>query len=275
MNPTTLCASIGDSLPSLFECAEAPEGAIRVRTPFMYPDGDIVDIFVEDHRTGYLLTDYGETMNWLRTQTFSGELTTNQLLMIEDVCTTLGVRLYDSQLTLECSGVSELGDSVTRLGQAGVRVSDVWFTFRSRAVRSVADEVDEWLFERTFRYRRSVKRQGRSGRQWTVDYQVLDKIGESRDRESLVFLLSASSTSRARQVSERVVAACIDLSHLIFHPPQTSFIALFDDTSKVWRDDDYRLVADVSRTVAWSRSDEFERMLTSDWSPPPVALAPR
>lgn len=270
MNPTTLCSFISNGLPSLFECADAPEGALRVRTPFMYPDGDIVDIFVEEGQVKYLLTDFGETIGWLRTQTFSGELTTNQLLMIEDVCTTLGIRLDNGQLTLICSDISELGDSVIRLAQACVRVSDIWFTFRTRTTRSVADEVDAWLYERALQHRRSVRETGRSGRKWTIDFQVVAK-----DRESLVFLLSAGAATRARQLTERIVTACMDLSHLTWKSHERSFISLFDDSSDIWRPEDYELVSSVSRTAVWSRADEFEVMLTSDWSPPPAALAHR
>ena len=46
MNSIELCASIGNSLPALFECSAAPREGVRVRTPLMYPDGGIVDVFV-------------------------------------------------------------------------------------------------------------------------------------------------------------------------------------------------------------------------------------
>ncbi len=268
MNPATLCAAISDSLPKLFECAVAPEGAVRIRTPFMYPDGDIIDVFIEDHRNSYLLTDYGETIGWLRMQTYSGDLTTNQLLMVEDTCSTLNIVLDRGQLTLECSGISLLGDSVIRLGQACVRASDIWFTFRTRTTRSVADEVDTWLYERALQHKRSTRETGRSGREWTIDFRVV-----AQDRESLVFILSAGAATRARQLTERVVATCIDLSHLTFKSSASSFISLFDDANGIWKSEDYELVGSVARTASWSRPNEFEKMLTSDWSPPPLPQA--
>ena len=46
MNNDELCLAIGESLPTLFECTPAPQEGVRVRTPLMYPDGGMVDVFV-------------------------------------------------------------------------------------------------------------------------------------------------------------------------------------------------------------------------------------
>ena len=79
----------------------------------------------------------------------------------------------------------------------------------------------------------------------------------------------------ARRLSERVVAQCTDLSHLAHHQPNTAFVSLFDDTSNVWRDEDFALVERVSRVATWSRPDEFESILTTEWvrtAPPLIQL---
>ena len=148
MNPDELCESLRDSLSALFECTSAPHGSVRVRTPFMYPDGDIVDVFVEERGGESVVTDYGESLGWLQMQSVRDQLTGNQRQMVEDVCLTLGVELDRGQLTLRCANALALSDAIHRLGQAAVRVSDIWFTIRSRAVASVADEVEAWLRER-------------------------------------------------------------------------------------------------------------------------------
>ena len=49
-----------------------------------------------------------------------------------------------------------LGESVLRVAQAVVRVSDIWFTLRSQALQTTADEVDEWLREREIDFDRRV-----------------------------------------------------------------------------------------------------------------------
>ena len=269
MNASDLCEALRRGLSPLYDCTLVPQGTIRVRTPFMYPDGDIVDVFVEERGGEYLLTDYGEALGWLQMQSYTNELTRNQLRLVEDVCLTLGVDFDRGQLTVRCANPRELADGVQRVGQAGVRVADLWFTLRTPTVETVADEVQAWLQERRFPFERDVRVTGRSQRVWTIDYRVTTPV-----RTSLVFLLSTGTQAWARRLSERVVATCTDLSHIPTRQPDTSFVSLFDDTHDVWRDEDFALVERFSRVTTWSRPDDFERALTTDRAPPPVLLSP-
>ena len=91
----------------------------------MYPDGDLVDVFVECGEEGYLITDYGEALGWLRSHSFSDRMTGNQRNLAEDVCLTLGVELDRGQVSVRCSDSSDLPDAIHTLGQAAVRLSDI------------------------------------------------------------------------------------------------------------------------------------------------------
>ena len=117
MTSDGMSASLRSALPALFDCAVTRRGAVRVRTPFMYPDGGIVDVFAEDRGSGCLLSDYGEALGWLRMQYFSDKLTTHQRSVVRDVCVTLGVDFVDGELTLACDDVSAVSDAVHRLGR--------------------------------------------------------------------------------------------------------------------------------------------------------------
>ncbi len=256
MNAAELCAALRQGLPALFECAPAPRDAVRVRTPMMYPDGGIVDVFVLGRGDSFTLTDFGETLGWLRMQTVSPKRTPNQRRLIEDVCDTLGLELHRGQLVLRGVAVSELCETVTRLAQGAVRVSDIWFTMRSRSFVSAVEEVGEWLTERDIAFEQSVQQEGRSGNTWTVDYRTYTDA-----RTSLIFLLSTASRSVARRVSEHVVSGWVDLSHLKNVEPKTAFVSLFDDTSDVWREEDFRMVEDLSEVARWSHPEELEEIL--------------
>ena len=65
MNVDALCERLSTSLPPLFECAPAPREGVRVRTPLLFPDGGVIDVFVlerggaSSRNTGYL-TDFGD-----------------------------------------------------------------------------------------------------------------------------------------------------------------------------------------------------------------------
>ena len=133
-------------MPTLNRCrirTLTERGAVCVRTQFMYPDGDIIDVFVEPTDETYSVTDYGEALGWLQLQSFSDKLTPNQRVMIEDICMTLGIQFDMGELKLTGVDESPLGDTIHRLGQASVRVSDIWLTLRNSAVVDVADEVEQ------------------------------------------------------------------------------------------------------------------------------------
>ena len=256
MNANELCSSVRESLPPLFECAVAPREGVRVRTPLMYPDGGLVDVFVLERENRYSITDFGEALGWLRMQSVSLRRSPKQNRMVQDTCQTLGVELHRGQLVLRSDLVASLEEAVLRVAQAAVRVSDLWFTLRTRAVETVADEVQDWLEERNLSFDRAVKQNGRSGRIWTIDYKT-----HTERRTAFVFLLNTGSRGAARQVANHVVAGCVDLSHLKVSQPHLEFISLFDDTEDIWREEDFGLVEQQSVIARWSRPDELERAL--------------
>jgi hypothetical protein len=65
---TTPCELIAQQLGLLFTCTPMSE-YIRIETPFLYPDGDIIDVFSQERDDHRLLTDLGETQRWLKMQT--------------------------------------------------------------------------------------------------------------------------------------------------------------------------------------------------------------
>ena len=258
MNVQELCASVGRSLPSLFVCSPAPQEGVRVRTPLLFPDGGLVDVFVLERGNGYTITDYGDALGWLGMQSVSRRLSHKQELLVQDVCQTLGLELHQNQLVLRSVANDSLGESVLRIAQAVVRVSDLWFTLRSQSLQTTADEVDEWLRERQFSFERHKRRQGRSRQSWTVDFETY-----TDSQVSLIFLLSTGSRGSARRITEHVLAGCVDLSHLKSNQPSLTFVSLFDDTQDVWREEDFGLVEEQSEIALWSRPDQFEQILNA------------
>ena len=256
MNANNLCVTLRSSLSVLFECTLAPREGVRVRTPFMYPDGGIVDVFVIERDQVYIVTDFGEALGWLGMQTVRGELSSRQRRLIDDVSLTLNVELHRGQLISRCKDIESLGQAVHRMGQAIVRISDIWFTLRTRAMETMDDEVGDWLEEKHISFDRSVKHSGRSGFIWTMNYQTY-----ADTRTSLMFLLSTGSRGAARRITEHVAAGWGDLNHLKISLPHTAFVSLFDDTADVWREEDFSLVGELSEVVRWSQPDELERVL--------------
>lgn len=231
------------------------EKLLRIRTPFWYPDGGVVDVFAKASDGTITLTDLGEALGWLRMQSLGTKRSPKQQKLVQDVCTTLGLELFKGQLLLRCRP-EEIQQSVFRLGQGVVRVADVWFTTRTRSVESVADEVADLLTERAIAFERSVKLSGRSGRDWTVDFQT-----RTPEQSALVCVLASGSRAAARRISEHVVATWHDLNPLKTGARPIRFVSMFDDTSDVWAEEDFRLVESVSDVRRWSQPGEFVESL--------------
>ena len=176
--------------------------------------------------------------------------------MVADVCQTLRIEQFQGQLVLRHVTKDALGESVLRMAQAVVRVSDLWFTLRSQSLQTTADEVDEWLREKQIPFERQVRKQGRSTQNWTIDFET-----HTDNRSSLVFLLSTGSRGAVRRLAEHVLAGCVHLSHLKVNQHGMAFVSLFDDTEDVWRPEDFSLVHDYSEIARWFRPDEFEQIL--------------
>ena len=214
MNSTELCISIARNLSPLFECSPAPREGVRVRTPMLFPDGGIVDVFVLERDDAYTVTDFGEALGWLRMQSSNVQRSRKQQLLVQDTCQTLGLELFRGQLTLRSRTDDQLAEAVLLVAQGVLKVSDIWFTLRSRALQTTSDEVDEWLREKRIAFEREVREVGRSGQTWTIDYRT-----STEERHALVFVLTTGSRGAVRRVTEHVLASCVDLAHLKANQP--------------------------------------------------------
>lgn len=257
MNSINICAELSGGLSQLFTCSQHGEYQ-RIRTPYLYPDGDNIDIFCKSQGDVVLVSDLGETTRWLHMQTVSPKRSPKQKALIEDACLTHGVEFYKGMLQARCRPGDQVAAVTLRVAQAALRVSDLWFTFRTRSIESVADEVADFLTEQKLRFERGEKLVGRSGKSWSPDFHV-----RTVRRSSLVYVLSTGSRSAARAIVNQVHTAWYDLNQLVAGPEALQFVSLFDDTSDVWSDEDFRLAEQLSNVTRWSQPDEFADLLAA------------
>jgi len=241
----------------LFSCSTV-NGYTRIRTPYLYPDGDVIDLFLSKERGDYTLTDLGETLRWLRMQSIGQRRSPKQNKLIQDVCLNHGVELFRGMLMVRVKHSDNFSGDLTRLAQAALRVSDLWFTMRTRAVESITDEVKDFLDGREIPSVRGETLPGRSGRSWTVDFHI-----RQPRRSTLMCVLSTASRAAARGIAEHVTSEWHDLSHLKLGPEAMAFISLFDDSADVWNPEDFRLVGDLSEVAFWSKPDELLERLAA------------
>jgi hypothetical protein len=251
MNSYDICKAIQTEVGELFTCSQQGDYC-QVRTPYLYPDGDNIDLYCEVAHDIITVTDLAETTGWLRMQSLATRRSPNQNRLILDACVTHGVEFYMGMLQARCRPGDDLAGVFTRVAQAALRVSDLWFTFRYRRSESVADEVSEYLANNGLEHERAKKITGRSLRVWNVDFYV-----RATAHSSLVYVLNTGSRAAANRVTDHVVAAWYDLNHHSIGPERLQFVSLFDDTADVWGDEDFRRVEDLSKVVLWSRPEEL------------------
>lgn len=253
---TLSCEAVAEQVGLLFSCSQVNQ-FIRIRTPFLYPDGDIIDIFAQESEDRVILTDLGETLRWLKMQTVTMKRSKKQNTMIADVCMNHNVELYRGMLLVRIKEINDLGLQVMRIAQAALRVSDLWFTFRNQSFESIADEVQEYLLENRIRHDRNYKVIGRSTRPWTVDFYTLHP-----NRSSYITVLSTSNSSVAQTLTNGAIARWTDLASYQA-TSNIRFISLFDDTTDVWRDYNFRQLENISEVVYWSRPENLLEQITS------------
>lgn len=251
------CEMITEAFGSLFHCEPVNE-YIRIRTPFLYPDGDNIDLYLRENGNALTLTDLGDALQWLWTHQVSERRTKRQEHLVQEVATRAGVEMFRGMLVIRLRDPQEMAQAITALSQAVLRVADIWFTFRARTVETVVDDVAEFLADEKISYEQNRRYIGRSGKAWKIDFHT-----RSRDRSALVKVLSTGSRAAAKQVADTAIAGWYDLSHLSTDPEGLKFVSLLDDTADVWSGEDIRRVEDISEIAFWSRPDEFAEKLAA------------
>lgn len=251
------CDVLNARLGELFSCSSM-DGHTRIRTPFLYPDGDVIDLFVREGNDVATVSDLGETLRWLKMQSLSPRRSQRQQKLVEDVCLNHGIELYRGMLMARVRAGDDLASVVMRVSQAALRVADIWFTMRTRSFESVTEEVEQCLAEKQIPYERGPTLVGRSGRTWRPDFHT-----RLPTKSSLVYVLSTGSRGAARGVAEHVLAGWYDLTSLHVGPEALQFVSLFDDTMDVWSAEDFNLLSDLSTIARWSQPEQFLQSLAA------------
>jgi len=254
------CDLIAEQMGGLFNCTKV-NSHIRIRTPFLYPDGDIIDVYFREHEKGTDLSDLGSTLLWLNTQTPVERRTKRQLQIVHEVCVTHNIQFAGGALTLRVENPGELARAVTRLAQAASRVADISFTLRARNVSAVVDEVAEFLKERRIPFTPNEKTKGYSGKEYAIDF-----FTTPQRQHSYVALLSTGNRSTALELAEKTLGIWRDLDILKQEPksgPAIKFVTLFDDTQDVWLPEHERMLQRDSEIAHWSDPSEFLQKLAA------------
>ena len=133
MTVEELQKQLTSSLPPLFRCDDFGDDRFRVRTPLLFPDGAVVDVFVARHNGIYTVTDHGDAVGWLWTRMGDDNRTPKQREFIVDACRTLRIEQDGDELIVRNVQPGALADAILRIAQAELHVAETARLFERRA----------------------------------------------------------------------------------------------------------------------------------------------
>ena len=252
MNCEQLREKVLNTLPILFACQEE-NGRLKIATPYLYPDGDYIDLYLVELPTGLCLTDLGETMGYLADHGISPRQSPKRRKIVNDVLLTQGVELFRGELRVPLDDWDKAAWTVMRLSQAIVQIGDLIFSLRLSALSTFKEEVEEYWIESRIPYEVDYPMVGGSGESYTVDFYI-----PVPHRPRLVETLSSQSRSYANTLVSRVVRIWHDLLRV---DGRYGYISLVDDYTDVWKAEWFDQLADLSEVVAWSERQKLPAIL--------------
>jgi hypothetical protein len=223
------------ALPLVRGCDVVRNGALRMSTPFFYPNGDHIDVFLQRDRNLFQslsLSDYGQTALYLRSAQVKMEATARKKEIIEGILGQLGVRLKGGDLFVNIpdSDSPDISDAIFRLSQACLRISDF-----------VAHQ----------RLRGEVKVQGRFKDVVPVDFEVFGK-----ERKSYVCVLATMTASGAHASATETFRKWYDIAE-----PGGSgtheLVTVYNSTTHSLKEADKQRLRGFSKLISYPAEQDF------------------
>jgi hypothetical protein len=236
------------------QCDTVRNGMVRISTPFRYPNGSNIDLFLRIEKPllpeSIILSDYGQTANYLADLHIKPWATKKRRQLIEDVCATLGIEQNAGQflVRLDAQRLNEFSDSIVRLAQACVRISDLAYTQRIQTVGTFQEEIEEYISGIELQYEPEVSLTGIYGKEVKVDFRT-----QGKKVTSLIQTLATANPVRAHFISIEAFRRWFDLQE---HKAFNQFITLYDSTNKVFREEDLSRLNDMSLVLGFPQDKE-------------------
>ena len=254
------CQQLSQDIGTLFICSEFKD-FIKITTPFIYPDGDVIDIFYRKVNQGFILTDLGETIRWIESQSVSGIRNEKQKELIETISLTHNLEvkrdMFIARIDKNANSI-KLAASVLELGQALVRLSDLWILQSGRKTRTIIDSVEDFIKAIDITYEREQLYTGGTDRNWKPHFYTTVK-----GNNVLTHVLSTDRKSSSKPILSMVNTQWQDLERYKLES-NYKFISLIVDKEegvRIWTKGDKKLLSQRSEVKEWSNKNDFKEAL--------------
>ena len=214
---TELIHSHGDWLKSNTLVTHRGE-YVEIALPFLDRRNDYIQVYLTKEDDGYVLSDYGETLDDLGMEGFE-ITTTRRKRILQSAIVGFGVCNEDSVLKVRTSR-ERFGCDMNNLVQAILSVNDLHFLAKPVNTGNFRVNVVRWLKENFAQFDESKKVVGRSGLEHSFHYAV----AEDRKNSKQVFKAINSPTMEA---TRNLVFSWIDTREQ--HFPDSQAVAILND----------------------------------------------
>jgi len=224
------------------------DGSFRLATPFRYPDGSHIDVFLKrknDLFEGFELSDKGQTMACLLDLHVRPWTSRKRKQTLADICATLGVEQEGGvfRISLTKESMKDLPDAILRLGQACIRVADLAYTQRLRTPSALAEDFEEFVVGLDRPYQTAVKVPGQFGKDVEFDFLI-----QGHRMRSLVQILSTANRFAAHNLSVETFARWSEITPVRW---QYQCLSVYDTTNDVFREEDLKRLEVVSEILGF------------------------
>jgi hypothetical protein len=243
--------SIVKSFSLVEACDVIKSGAIRIATPFYYPNGSQIDLFIQptnDLFGNVILTDLGQTADYVADMQFNLWATKKRRTLLDDICNALDVAQSDGSFYIRIASqeIKDLPQAIVRLAQACIRATDLIFTQRLQNSGTFQEEVEEFLASHQLPYEPDLELTGRYQNVVNVDFKV-----QGRRISSLVETLSTRANTHV--VATEVFRRWYDLEpYRMAH----QFMTIYDEAAGNYKDDDLKRLSEYSAVFGFPKEQE-------------------
>ena len=241
----------------LFECHETP-AYTELITPFLYPDGDFITLYILRDVGKTIVTDLGETCANLYLHGLSSKLSKGRQLIFDETMQNQVIRFDDGELWTEVingNTFTSLNMSIMRMSQAISRISDTVYMQKKSSKDDFTETVSSFLTKNKIPYERGFSIDGSSGDSYKIDFCV--KAGA---KLKLIKALSADNGSGANLMVSATLRTFYDIGKT---GRELSNLTVYNAEQPVWKREWIDLLNNVSTVYTLKEPDRLVKELVS------------
>ena len=229
-----------------FKCVQH-DRFLSIITPYLYPDNDLVEIFIEElEDNAILVTDLGETLRHLESMGLDLYASRKRKFLLDQIAQRIHVQLVRGRLEKRGSK-ADVGAMLLDVATAAHSIASLMYTSKAYEPTVFNDEVSDYLTENDIKHQKNYPIIGTTGKK----YRVNIRVNSNRPRELFVETLSPSQESAVTTTVNRVVRLWVDIE------ASKDRVSLLNDLDFSWRDEDIALLQRMSIIQLWSKKEQF------------------